>query len=304
MDDPREWPRAGRCGGLHARRLGPRAVPGRLQQPGPAPDTAHDARCGRPRRGRRTRRDLRVSRVPALCERWHREGLIAVVGGGAAIELLSMRDGAADAVAMYDDVCAVLAPLWSENFGARLRLATLALAALAEEAPRSPTAGRDEVRATARRLREDTERVIAAREKRPFQIEGRAWEARLRAEVLRLDWLLGERVDLGDMVARWREAADLFTTLAIAPRRLGHGPGLPPSCVRQVTRRGARRRQPWPGVWRTPWELPPAGGARRGPVGCRRRRPDAPGERDPGPGGVPGGAVPRSASSCSSPRRR
>ena len=136
-----------------------------------------------------------------------------MVGGGAAIELLSMRDGAADSVAMYDDICAVITPLWDENFGARLRLATLALAALADEAPRTPTAGRDEVRATASRLRDDAERVIARREDRPFAIEGRAWEARLRAEVLRLDWLLGSRVDLAEMVARWRETAELFAEL-------------------------------------------------------------------------------------------
>ena len=50
-------------------------------------------------------------------------------------------------MAKYDDVCAVLAPLWGETFGARLRLATLALAALADEAPRTPTAARDDVRA-------------------------------------------------------------------------------------------------------------------------------------------------------------
>ena len=38
---------------------------------------------------------------------------------------------------LYDDICAVLVPLWSREFGARLRLATLALAALADEAPRT-----------------------------------------------------------------------------------------------------------------------------------------------------------------------
>ena len=53
------------------------------------------------------------------------------------IELLSLRDGAAAAVALYDDICGVLVPLWSPEFGARLRLATLALAALADEAPRT-----------------------------------------------------------------------------------------------------------------------------------------------------------------------
>ena len=154
-----------------------------------------------------------LAHVPALRERWHREGMIAVVGGGAAIELLSMRDGAADAVAMYDDICDVIVPLWTENFGARLRLATLGIAALADEAPRTPSAGRDEVRATAQRLRDDAERVIASRETRTFEIEGKAWEARFRAELLRLDWLLGASVDLTEMVGRWRETADLFATL-------------------------------------------------------------------------------------------
>ncbi len=158
-----------------------------------------------------------LARIPALRERWHREGMIAVVGGGAAIELLSMRDGATDAVSMYDDICSVIAPLWTEHFGARLRLATLAVAALADEAPRTPTAGRDAVRATAQRLRDDAQRVIEGRGTRPFEIEGRAWEARLRAEVLRLEWLLGGRVDLGAVVTCWREAAGLFAELGQRP---------------------------------------------------------------------------------------
>ena len=159
-----------------------------------------------------------LSRFPGLRERWHREGLVAVTAGGAAIELQSLRDGAAVAVATYDDICRVLTPLWGESFGALLRLATLALAALADEAPRTPTASRDEVRATAARLVADAERVLAVREEdqRPFAIEGRAWEARLRAEQLRLEWLLGGRVDLADLVSRWRLAAELFSELGHA----------------------------------------------------------------------------------------
>jgi DNA-binding NarL/FixJ family response regulator len=126
-----------------------------------------------------------------------------------------LRDGAAAAVAMYDDICAVLNPLWTRNFGARLRLATLALAALADEAPRTPTAERDQVRDTAHRLVTDAQAVLAERVQieRPFAIEGRAWEARLRAEQLRLEWLLGSSVDLGDLVARWRRAANRFAEL-------------------------------------------------------------------------------------------
>ncbi len=156
-----------------------------------------------------------LSRLPAVRERWHREGMIAVVAGAAAIELLSRRDGAAAAVAMYDDLCAVLVPLWSEDFGARLRLATLAVAALADDAPRTPSAGRAAVRATAVRLVADAERVLADRTEieRPFSLEGRSWEARLRAEELRLGWLLGDPVDLPLMVGRWHQASARFAEL-------------------------------------------------------------------------------------------
>jgi DNA-binding CsgD family transcriptional regulator len=134
------------------------------------------------------------------------------------MELQSLRDGAAPAVATYDDICRVLTPLWGESFGARLRLATVALAALGDEAPRTPTAARDDVRATAARLVADAERVLATREEdeRPFAIEGRAWEARLRAEELRLEWLLGGRVDLAELVGRWRLAVELFSDLGHA----------------------------------------------------------------------------------------
>lgn len=156
-----------------------------------------------------------LDRLPTIRERWHREGMIAVIGGAAAIELLALRDGAAAAVAMHDDVCAVLARLWARDFDARLRLATLALAALADEAPRTPTGDREEVRETAQRLVTDAERVLVDRAhiERPFEIEGRAWEARLRAEQLRLEWLLGGPVDLSDLTGRWRATAGIFAEL-------------------------------------------------------------------------------------------
>ena len=162
------------------------------------------------------RGDLSVlDRFPAVRERWHREGMIAMVAGAAAIDLVSWRDGAAAAVGQYDDLCDVLAPMWSASFGGRLKLATLALGALADEAPRTSTAGRDDVRRTAERLVADAERVIAVRDEREraFGLEGRAWEARLRGEALRLEWLLSGKVDLAELTSRWREAAALFEEL-------------------------------------------------------------------------------------------
>jgi DNA-binding NarL/FixJ family response regulator/alkylhydroperoxidase/carboxymuconolactone decarboxylase family protein YurZ len=156
-----------------------------------------------------------LSRLPAVRERWHREGMVAVNAGGAAIELFGQRDGAAAAVAAYDDVVDVLAPLWGREFDAVVRLATQAVSALGDDAPRTPTKGREDVLATADRLVANAERALGNREaeQRPFGIEGRAWETRLRAERLRLDWLLGVTVDLEELVERWRSTAGIFAEL-------------------------------------------------------------------------------------------
>jgi DNA-binding CsgD family transcriptional regulator len=114
-------------------------------------------------------------------------------------------------------------------FGARLRLATLAIGALADEAPRTPTAGRSGVRDSVARLSAHAAAVIAARgEDRPMGVEGRAWDARLAAEESRLEWLLGGPVVLDDLIERWRTTAELFTArsrahLATVLRAAGRG---------------------------------------------------------------------------------
>ena len=249
-----------------------------------------------------------LDRFPALRERWHREGLIAVVGGGAAIELQSLRDGAAVAVATYDDIYRVLGPLWGETFGARLRLAVLALAALADEAPRTSTGARDEVRATAARLVGDAEQVLAVRseDERPFQLEGRAWEARLRAEERRLEWLLGARVDLADLVGRWRTTVDAVRRPRPPRwRRPAPAPGSPRCCARPVTAKPASTRPAsrvrWPGACAPPpcsrsW----ARSAGRVPRPGRSPRASA----RSSPWSPPVAATQRSVSSCSSRPRR
>jgi DNA-binding CsgD family transcriptional regulator len=116
---------------------------------------------------------------------------------------------------MYDDVCRVLLSMWTESFGARLRLAALAVAALVDEAPRTSTAARPDVLATADRLVAEGELALDAPEfqDHPMGVEGRAWHARLRAERLRLGWLLGEQVELADLVDAWRENVALFGEL-------------------------------------------------------------------------------------------
>ena len=231
-----------------------------------------------------------LSRFPSLRERWHREGLVAVTGAAAAMELQAIRDGAAAAVSTYDDVSLVLTPLWGQSFGARLRLATLALSALADDAPRTSTAGRAEVRATAARLVTDAERVLAVRDEdlRPFAIEGRAWEARLRAEELRLEWLLGGKVDLD---RAHQPLARRSRAVRRARPRVRGGPGPRPAGPRPARGRphrggaggGGRRPRGGPAP---PRRTPARGAGLRVAFRCRRRRPaDATGEGDPGAGG-------------------
>ena len=146
--------------------------------------------------------------LPVLRQRWHREGLIAVHGGGAAVELLGRRDGPLAAVDAYDDVCAVLAPTWGRSFGARLRLAATALSVLGDHAAATATADRDRLRGLGARLARDGDQVVQARAhlEQAFGPEGEAWRARLHAESLRLAWLLGDPVDLPALIASWRDA--------------------------------------------------------------------------------------------------
>ena len=115
-----------------------------------------------------------LSRFPALRERWHREGLVAVNGGAAAMELQAIRDGAAAAVATYDDISARADPA----LGRELRCQAAAghpgaLAALADEAPRTSTAARDDVRATAARLVADAERRAGRARRGPAAVRDR-----------------------------------------------------------------------------------------------------------------------------------
>ncbi|MGH3413450.1 MAG: ATP-binding protein [Marmoricola sp.] len=150
--------------------------------------------------------------LPAVRERWRRDGLIIVLAGAAAIDLCGIRDGAAAAVAAYDDAATTLADLWEPPFQARVRLAALTLGQLVAAASSTPTAEREQVLATADRLMADCARVqeTLVERSRPFGIEGQAWLARARAERLHLGWLLDDETDVAALLEAWREAVTLF----------------------------------------------------------------------------------------------
>lgn len=151
-----------------------------------------------------------AGRARALRPIWTEEGAVAI--SSAAVEIhAAARLGDVDAVLeAYDAVVEVVGSMWSPWFSARLRLAATTLRALADLAPRLPAARRESLLARVADLRTDGDTVVE-RYKDPtghWGPEGRAWEARLRAEALRAQWSLGDEVDLDALVAAWREALD------------------------------------------------------------------------------------------------
>jgi DNA-binding NarL/FixJ family response regulator len=153
-----------------------------------------------------------LGKLPAVRERWRRDGLIAVLSGAAAVDLRGQRDGADGALAAYDEVVEVLADLWEPMFQAKVRLAALVLGHFVDAAPSTPSSARAELCARADQLVADAEAVLAtldSRERR-FGAEGQAWIARLRANRLHLDWLCGAGTDEADLVEAWRASVAAF----------------------------------------------------------------------------------------------
>ncbi|MGN6253228.1 MAG: helix-turn-helix transcriptional regulator [Marmoricola sp.] len=156
-----------------------------------------------------------LARFAAVRERWTRDGVIAVLRAGPAIELHGLRDGAEAALREYDRAVDVLAALWGEHFQARVRLAALALGCVAESAAQVPRSDRDATLAVVDRLLEQGRAVTAELERRglPVGTETAAWATRLEAEHGHACWLLGRGTDVVALQERWRAAvagAELF----------------------------------------------------------------------------------------------
>jgi DNA-binding CsgD family transcriptional regulator len=153
-----------------------------------------------------------LAKLPAVRERWRRDGLIAVLSGAASIDLRGQRDGAEGALAAYHDVVEVLADLWDPGFQARVRLAALALGQLVDAAPATPSSARAELCEQGDRLVAEAEAVLALLDERErrFGAEGQAWVSRLRANRLHLDWLCGTGIDEAALVEAWQANVTAF----------------------------------------------------------------------------------------------
>jgi DNA-binding CsgD family transcriptional regulator len=151
--------------------------------------------------------------LAALRRFWPREGGIAIHAAAVAIRQAGRRGDPAGVLAGYDDAVQVLSRIWHEWFSARIRLAAVALGALAPCVPAMSAAERAAYLAHAERLHAEG-RTVLDRYTDPSGFwgpEGRAWVARLDAELLRMRWLVGtDAPPLDVLVETWREDARLF----------------------------------------------------------------------------------------------
>ena len=152
--------------------------------------------------------------VPVLRPWWQRDGLIAVLSGGAAIDLY-VDDGKSEAaLRVLDEVVAIVGELWQQPwFLGRIRFSALGLAALSSAAASQTTEDR------AGSVERGRELVAAGRTTlqrgRPFGgrlgVEGIAWQARMEAEWARLRWLGGvEPPAVDEHIGLWQRTVEAF----------------------------------------------------------------------------------------------
>jgi ATP/maltotriose-dependent transcriptional regulator MalT len=144
---------------------------------------------------------------------WHKDGLIPITVGPAAIELYGQRGDVEAILAEHDAVVEAITAMWREFFHARVRLGAITLGALACCVGSLATAERERLATEAARIVEGSRRTLAlqAEEAAHWGPEGIAWAARLSAEYLRFRWLAGiDPPELSELVAAWRAAVDRF----------------------------------------------------------------------------------------------
>ncbi|HYO31597.1 MAG TPA: AAA family ATPase [Nocardioidaceae bacterium] len=156
--------------------------------------------------------------LPEVRSWWERDGMIASVAGGAAIDLHGDRGDLAAARAAYADVVETLGRMWQGRFLAEVRLSALMLGQLAAQASATPAAQHGDLSREAASLVTTAERAIesSAQRKRAVGIEGQAWMSRVTAERQRLEWLIGSQPpDYKSLVDAWQLAISQF-------RQFGH----------------------------------------------------------------------------------
>jgi DNA-binding CsgD family transcriptional regulator len=154
-----------------------------------------------------------VDRLAQVRLQWERDGMIAVLAGGAAIDLYGDQGDLAAATDAHKDTVATVCAIWQrEVFQAQVRLNGLLLGHLCAAATRVSAEERVEL---ARRGDELVEVANAAAEiplrGRKRGPEGDAWVARVAAEHTRLRWLTDVDPPTQDeLVSVWERAVAAF----------------------------------------------------------------------------------------------
>jgi len=144
---------------------------------------------------------------------WSREGMTAVLSGGAAIDVHGDRHDVDALVCVHDDVMDVLQRLWQGSTPwPQIRLSALVLGQLANNASRTAQSERARLGASGARFVSAAAEVWESRPMSgPARVEARAWRARVVAEHLRLRWLTDVDAPTEDeLVAGWRESVAAF----------------------------------------------------------------------------------------------
>lgn len=166
------------------------------------------------------RGDKHAKALERLRDYWTTDGLTAISAGSAEIMRAAAAADARAALAVYDDVTDAVVPLWHEWFQARLRLATLVVAAFAAAAPRQSADEREAASSAVDRMMSDSARVIDfyAPYDGSHGPEYRMWVARRTAEHLRWRWLAQVDPPTSDeLAAAWRAAEETAVAYGSVP---------------------------------------------------------------------------------------
>ena len=155
------------------------------------------------------------ARVAALAPWWRRDGLVAILSGGAAIDSALADGDLSGAITTYADVTAAVTGLWRQpTFLAQIRLVGILLAGLGAAAARASTRERADLAVRGAGLAADAAAAVAGREELHLLLgsEGLAWQGRVDAELARLRWLTGDpdAPAESDLVAVWERNVEQF----------------------------------------------------------------------------------------------
>jgi DNA-binding CsgD family transcriptional regulator len=154
---------------------------------------------------------------------WREEGLVATTAGAAEMEAAEIAGDQDAAHETYRLVVDLLTSIWQPLFPPRVRMAATTIAAFASGAVRRSATERAADASLVAGLVDDAHAVLERRDEKwgtSWGPEGRAWEARVDAELLRWRWAADVDPPTPDeLVEVWRETERRFAAYA-APYEL------------------------------------------------------------------------------------